>query len=72
MGVGFLTFAALIASLRLYSNLYRFSQQVIYQSHYGEAQQLRLGHLYASYPTVSAGRPLEYADALAANNNHAS
>ncbi len=46
MGMGFL-------------NLYRFSQQAIYQPHYGAAQQLRLGYLYASYPTVSDGHPLE-------------
>ena len=39
-------------------NLYRFFQQATYQSHYGEAQQLRLGPLYASYPTVSVGHPL--------------
>ena len=46
MGVGFL-------------NLYKFFQQATYQSHYGEAQQLKFAHLNATYPTVSAGRPLE-------------
>ncbi len=39
-------------------NLYRFSQQAIYQSHYDEAQKLKFVSLNASYPTVSVGRPL--------------
>ena len=46
MGMGFL-------------NLYRFSQQVAYQSHYGGAQKLKLGLPDAAYPTVSAGLPRE-------------
>ena len=40
-------------------NLYRFSQQAIYQPHYGEAQKLKFAFLNAAYPTVSAGLPLE-------------
>ena len=40
-------------------NLYRFSQQAPYQFHYGEAQKLKFGLLYAAYPTVSAGHLLE-------------
>ncbi len=36
-------------------NLYRFFQQATYQSHYGEAQKLKVAHLNATYPTVSVG-----------------
>ena len=39
-------------------NLYRFSQQATYQSHYGEAQKLKFGLLDAAYPTASGGPPL--------------
>ena len=40
-------------------NLYKFSQQATYQSHYGEAQKLKFAFLNAAYPTVSAALPLE-------------
>jgi hypothetical protein len=39
------------------------SLQIFSTSHlpiyYGEAQKLKFAHLNATYPTVSAGRPLE-------------